>query len=298
MLLMNRFYRLAQHRLTRRRSRLGSALGGLALVLLLSSGLLNYTSYAATTAASAVVRGGGAALYTTPDGAELGALPGGTLVSAIGRSADLGWIVVQVRDGAAGWVPAAMLLTVDVASLPVMDTAESVSPIGAAPLPLPSITPTPMPTPTALPTPTPLPTTAPVASDETTQAQPAVAQPASTQSIMGIIAAPGADLLDAPGGASVTHLAPGLLVNVVARSDNSAWVLAQRRDDVSVQGWIATRELYLADVTRVPRLTADAETAQPETVQPNGATADRSGTVYVMVASDGERLNIRSGMHG
>lgn len=282
----------AQPMRVRRRRRLWTALGGLVFILLLSGGLLNRTSYAAATGASAVVRSGGANLYAAPDGAELDTLAGGTIVSAIGRSADLAWIVVQGQDGTAGWVPAAVLLTADIASLPVMDTAETASLAPDAPVSLSTVTPTPMPTPTALPTPTTLPTTTLVASDKTAQPQPAAAQPVPAQTIMGIVAASGADLLDAPDGTALARLTPGLLVNVVARSDDSAWVLAQRRDDVSVQGWIATHELYLADVTRV---TADAEAAQPETVQPDNAAADRSGTVYVTVASDGERLNIRSG---
>lgn len=282
----------AQPMRVRRRRRLWTALGGLVFILLLSGGLLNRTSYAAATGASAVVRSGGANLYAAPDGAELDTLAGGTIVSAIGRSADLAWIVVQGQDGTAGWVPAAVLLTADIASLPVMDTAETASLAPDAPVSLSTVTPTPMPTPTALPTPTTLPTTTLVASDKTAQPQPAAAQPVPAQTIMGIVAASGADLLDAPDGTALARLTPGLLVNVVARSDDSAWVLAQRRDNVSVQGWIATHELYLADVTRV---TADAEAAQPETVQPDNAAADRSGTVYVTVASDGERLNIRSG---
>ncbi|HXF60373.1 MAG TPA: hypothetical protein VNK95_02075, partial [Caldilineaceae bacterium] len=116
---------------------------------------------------------------------------------------------------------------------------------------------------------------------------------------LAIARATGALLLDAPDGAPLHQLEPGALVLLFARTADNGWVQAQRAHDPAQNGWIATSQLYLSNLAALPAMGVAAPAAGNE-----GAAASEANTpatesiarrLQVTVASDGDRLNIRSG---
>ncbi len=65
----------------------------------------------------------GADLYDRPQGSAHASLPAGAVLTAIGRSADGGWLLVQSED-AAGWAEIARLVIFDTAGLPVLPAGD------------------------------------------------------------------------------------------------------------------------------------------------------------------------------
>ena len=111
----------------------------------------------------------GARLYATPGGDQTGELPAGTVLTAVGRTADSLWVVVYNDAGVTGWVEVNEVVLFGIEELPVMvegsmpaaAEAPSAMPDNLLPTPtatpLATNTPTPSPTPTSTPTPTPTP---------------------------------------------------------------------------------------------------------------------------------------------
>lgn len=66
-----------------------------------------------------IVRSGGAQLMTAPDGDVVMVLATGDSLLATERTADSGWIYVQVKKGIDGWISADQTLTLNVKQLPV-----------------------------------------------------------------------------------------------------------------------------------------------------------------------------------
>ena len=77
----------------------------------------------------AVVGAQGADLYDMPDGAVAESLTAGATLTAIGRTADRLWIVVQTDTNHTGWVETQRIVIFGVEQLPVMPAEPAESPI-------------------------------------------------------------------------------------------------------------------------------------------------------------------------
>lgn len=245
---------------------------GLALIaILLSMGYFATVGYAAGSTSLVVVRGGGAVVMDAPDGSALATLTGGTVATALGRDATGDWIRVETQTGVTGWTASTTLLMADAASLPEMTATVELSSATPLSTPLPT---TPLPTPTE-------------------PAATVVASPAPSP--VGIVGVGGAALLSAPDGATLAHLPPGAMLDVLVRSDDGDWLLVQRREDPTTQGWVATPQLLVADLALIPT-PADASATPDILPTPDAAPAAASPQpVFVTVTAEGERLNIRRG---
>ena len=224
-----------------------------------------------STGALAIVGADDAQMVDAPGGAILATYRVGTVMDAVGRSADSAWVVVTADDGRTGWMEASQLVLFGLADLPV--TLDAVpAPAGpatsatAAALPSPTASPTPSPTPlpTATPTPSPTPTTAPT---------PTIASAQSSRSAqVGVTRGAGADLLDQPAGALIRRLSVGTAFSALARTPDGQWLYVLVGDDD--QGWLAKSAVVIFNTEALPVLGgAPQETgAEQPPVQP--ATSD------------------------
>lgn len=126
-----------------------AAAAALSLILALLIGLAQPgPAAAAATAATAVVRAGGVELLDAPGGRPILALPMGTRLDALGRSADCPtgpnakaeqcWLLVATRSGQTGWAPAERLVAFAIHNLPVQaaqpTASRSAEPVRSAPV--------------------------------------------------------------------------------------------------------------------------------------------------------------------
>ena len=81
-----------------------------------------------------IVGANGAQLYSTPGGDVVNTLTAGTVLTAVGRSADSLWVVVYNDNGVSGWVEVAEVVLFGLEQLPVMveGVAPAAQPTGAA----------------------------------------------------------------------------------------------------------------------------------------------------------------------
>jgi uncharacterized protein YraI len=217
----------------------------------------------------AVVGAQGADLYGSPNGVVARSLPAGTTVTAIGRSADNQWILVELDNGGAagpGWVEAHRLVVFGADQLPVMAAGEA--PVATAvastpaatrapteamtvdatmttatrsatatPVPAtatPTETATPLPTATATDTASPTPSPTPLPTNTPTPLPTNTLTPAlvaiTQNEVVAIVGAGGTDLLDAPDGAVVQQLALGAALTALGRNGDGEWLYVELSD--------------------------------------------------------------------
>ncbi|MCC6458561.1 MAG: PD40 domain-containing protein [Caldilineaceae bacterium] len=265
----------------------------------------------------AIVGAGGAHLYPTPGGESIRELTPGTVLTAIGRSADNLWVVVHNDGDIAGWMEVSEVVLFGIEQLPVMVEgalpAAAVTP-GAvtatspqAPVllptptatPLPTATPTPSPIPTATPTqpPTPTPTPSPVPTVVPTAAPTSV--PAVTAAGTGAIGSPaggasslvavvrggGAGLYDRPGGTETQQLPTGTAVTAWGRSTDGQWLVVTASSGAA--GWLQVADVVVFNIETLPVL--DSATGLPSATgaQENSApTAAQPGPTQSPVEED------------
>jgi hypothetical protein len=251
---------------------------------------------AAGAAILGVVNRVGAQVLSAPEGGDaVAALDLGTIVNALGRSADNQWVVVTTNDGATGWMAAADLVIFGLEDLPVMlgegaeGGAEQAAPtVPAAPAQLPTPTPRPpTPTPTPVPpTPTFTPTFTPVPPTPTFTATPvpptatppptravATERPAATRasssvgtpgrsgaSIVAVVGAQGAPLYASPGGETLRTLPVGTALNADARSADGAYLRV--RANGGATGWVDAARVVAFNAQSLP--VADGSAPAPE----------------------------------
>src|SRR5690606_24486049 len=76
----------------------------------------------------------------------------------------------------------------------------------------------------------------------------ALAQPAAGK--LAVVGAQGANLYDAPDGASVVSLAPGDTLTAVGRTGDNQWILVYMDD--STPGWIEASDLVVFGTEQLP----------------------------------------------
>jgi len=228
----------------------------------------------------AVVGASAASLYDAPDGAVLSTLPTGSVVTAIGRTADSQWVKVVSEQGDTGWVEVATIVAFGLSRLPVADratagpaaaTATLKAPAAGATATATAAPPTPTATPTLAPTktPTPVPPTAtPAPSPTPTAAAPtkpaAAANPAGVvKSVIAVVGGEGAELLTAPGGELVKSLGIADALTVTGRNAATDWLYATTADGVA--GWVPAKAVVSFGAEDLPVVGAEAVPAADAT---------------------------------
>jgi Tol biopolymer transport system component len=222
----------------------------------------------------AVVGANGAQLYTAPGGNVTQQLAAGKVLTAVGRSADNLWVVVQDDANLSGWVEVSQVVLFGMEQLPVMvegtvavpqataaqpgATAQQTAVLLPTPTasPLPTATFTPSPVPTATPTlpPTPTPTPSPMPSPTPLPAAPAAG--ASTaggeNSLVAVVRGGGADLYDKPGGTVTQQLPTGTALTAWGQSADGTWLVVVSASGAA--GWVQTDRLVAFDIESLPIL--------------------------------------------
>ena len=223
----------------------------------------------------AIVGATGAQLYAAPGGESLQSLTSGTVLTAVGRSADNLWVVVHNDADLAGWVEVSEVVLFGIEQLPVMvegtvpvpaatTSAQPAQP-GASPqspalmptataTPLPTATPTPSPIPTA--TPTPLPTATATATSLPTvppASSGASSAPAGGEnSLVAVVRGGGAALFDRPGGTETQQLATGTALTAWGRSEDGQWLVVVATSGEA--GWVQVANVVVFNVEVLPVL--------------------------------------------
>jgi uncharacterized protein YraI len=273
----------------------------------------------------AIVGASGARLYTSPGGEVVDTLAPGTVLTAVGRTADNLWVVAYNEAGAAGWAEVAEVVLFGLDQLPVMvegsaPPAPGTTPEADAPtvaLPTPTNTPpatatptaTPSPTPTMTPTPTPLPTATP---ETMLPARGSQAMPGMS-SLVAVVRGGGANLYDRPGGVPTQTLVTGTALTAWGRSSDNQWLVVTESSGAA--GWVRVEQVVVFNMTGLPVLdgselpsAAPAVAAQPTagTVVPMEEPRVSDATPVAPVTVDPQRvtatvsltesrLNIRTG---
>ncbi len=274
----------------------------------------------------AVVGLDGAALQDAPGGKTVAELSAGDVVTAVGRTEDSKYLQVEADRGQKGWVATSSVVVFGIDVLPVVEPPAPPTPTKApTPTPLP-----PTPTPTAMPTPTAAATAAPAATAAATTAEtPAAAATtadsadvATVDGVIGVVKGSGADLYDAPDGASTATLPGADAVTATGRDADGTWLMVTTLD--GTEGWMKAADLVIFGVDELPDMTAAeagavSERATPEvaesaavtttaTAESTAAATEVAETATAAPAADlpeasmtgianvsGARLNIRSG---
>lgn len=245
----------------------------------------------------AVVGAQGADLYDAPDGSVIESLTAGATLTAIGRTADSLWVVVETDDKGSGWVETKNIVIFGTDQLPVTaETAEqsptATSPADATSAETPAATavatkaatkaataapatPTRVPptaTPTAAPpTPTPAPPT-PTPVPPTPTPVPATATstplPGSPSEFIAVVGSAGAVLRSAPGGDEIRTLSTGTALSASGRTADNNSIFVALTDGAS--GWVDVQEVVVFNVKNLPVVDAEgaaaAETSTTDTV--------------------------------
>ena len=262
----------------------------------------------------AVVGAAGATLYAAPQGDELGALPLGTVLTAISRTADSTWIEVTTTEGDAGWVKKSEVVAFGLDKLPVSGSESSsaapaattaattaVATVPAKATTVPTATkapPTPTSAPTATavpPTPTPEPTATSVPPTPTlaptavstvapTQAPAAAKSSAGTaRSLVAVVGGAGAELYDIPNGQKLQDLPMAATLTAALRNPAGDWVFVTTSDGAS--GWTPVAGLVAFGLDQLPVLDVNGESAAA-----NSAAAGTAETVTGTVSVTGTEV--------
>lgn len=243
---------------------------------------------------TAIVSGRGATLWNT-DGTAVQTLVAGASLSTSSRSTDGQWLYVQSDSGASGWVAAADVIAVNVATLP----SESISLAPATPTAVPA-TATPAPTVAVAADASVAATKAEPAPVDVDQAANAPAAPvqvaanangrptvriATSSSALNVRAGPGMDyavITKAPTGAEYVSL---------SRNEAADWVQIEIGDTAYGFGWVAARYLFSAtainDLPVSTSIVAAPVAAAPVTAVNTGPTG-LSGKLVIQQAWGGD----------
>ncbi len=175
----------------------------------------------------------GADLYDRPQGSAHASLPAGAVLTAIGRSADGGWLLVQ-SEGAAGWAEIERLVIFDTAGLPVLPAGDERLVVQVAPEYAPVAPPDAAsaiqeagedaPTPEAAPVPAAIITATVITEDAR----------------LNVRAGPGS------GYAIVTKADPGEQFIALARSADDAWIMVALPATADGFGWVSAEFVALS----------------------------------------------------
>lgn len=266
-------------------------------------------AYAQSQGRLAVVGAQGTDLYDTPDGAVLVSLTPGATLTAVGRTADSLWVVVETDDNTSGWVETKSIVIFGTDQLPVTTDTPAQSPtatpanatpgattaateaatVAATPVPP---TPTRVPptaTPTAIPpTPTPVPPTPTPVPPTPTPVPPtatAAALLGAQSELMAVVSSAGATLRTTPDGEAVRTLATGTALSASGRTADSSALFVTVADDAS--GWVDVQDVVVFNVKSLPVLesTAGAVTADDAVTATQGVTTTVAVTTAVDVSA-------------
>ena len=246
----------------------------------------------------AVVGAQGADLYDAPNGSVVESLTAGATLTAIGRTADSLWIVVESDEQGSGWVETKSIVIFGTDQLPVIAETPAQSPTATPPAdataaetpaataatkaatavpPTPTRVP-PTATPTAVPpTPTPVPPT-PTPVPPTPTPVPATATstplPGSPAEFIAVVGSDGAVLRSTPAGDEIRTLSTGTALSASGRTADSNEIFVALTDGTS--GWVAVTDVVVFNVKNLPVVdTTGAAVADP------GATTAVTTTVAV-----------------
>ena len=183
----------------------------------------------------AVAGAQGVDLYDRPQGTAYSALPAGAVMSALGRSEDGGWLLVQAQD-TAGWAETARLVIFDTALLPVFPASDQ--PLLASN----GLEPTPV-----LPAAEPGAGEAKATSEPVAEAAPITATVTTEDSRLNVRAGPGSAYN------IVVKVNSGDQFTALARSRDGAWVQIALPDEADGLGWVSSEFVELsAPLTDLP----------------------------------------------
>lgn len=226
----------------------------------------------------AVVGAQGAELYDLPDGAVVEALTPGATLTAVGRSADSLWVIVQTDGKQTGWVETQAIVIFGTDQLPVVletpaqsptatpaanataaegttatsaaTTVATTAPTAVLPTPTPvppTATPLPTATPTAVPpTPTPVPPT-PTPVPPTATATTLVS---GRTELIAVVGSAGAALRTTPDGETLRTLATGTALTAIGRTTDSNTLFVRTTDGAT--GWVDVTEVVVFNVRNLP----------------------------------------------
>jgi len=205
----------------------------------------------------------GADLYDRPQGSAHAALPAGAVLTAIGRSADGGWLLVQSED-AAGWAETARLVIFETAGLPVL-------PAGNEGLVVEGLV--------AQASPEDDPAASPVAASEIQEAGEGASTPEAAPIQAAIITATvitedaRLNVRAGPGSgyAIVTKADPGEQFIALARSAGDAWIMVALPATADGFGWVSAE--FVALSAPPAGLPVSDETGSADTVTEVAMTA-------------------------
>lgn len=221
----------------------------------------------------AVVGAQGADLYDAPDGTVLDSLTPGATLTAVGRTADSLWVVVQTDDGASGWVETKSIVIFGTDQLPVMAETPAQSPTAtplvnttapvttAATTAATTVSPTPTSvpptaTPTSVPpTPTPVPPTPTAVPPTPTPVPPtatATPLPGAQSALIAVVSSNGAILRTTPGGDALQTLATGTALSASGRTADDSALFVTITDGTT--GWVNVTEVVVFNVKNLPVL--------------------------------------------
>lgn len=256
--------------------------------------------------APAVAGSKGARLYVLPGGDVRRNLPPGTVITAVGRSEDNLWIVVQMPNLESGWVQIDEIVLYDVDKLPILlednevesapqAEAQSASAgIEATATPIASLPPTP--------------------EQQATETLISSSPQSGQLSLVAVVLVANAGLYDQPGGTLLEQLAAGIVVAASARTQDSEWLWVAVPSGTT--GWIQIADVVITNVNAlpvqepattgsvppasapIPDSSTPPASSSEESVPPSdqkGATPSPSNPVIATVIQIDSRLNIRSG---
>ncbi|MEZ4729030.1 MAG: SH3 domain-containing protein [Caldilineaceae bacterium] len=233
----------------------------------------------------AVVGAQGADLYDLPDGAVVEALTPGATLTAVGRTADSLWVIVQTDDKQTGWVETQAIVIFGTDQLPVVLETPAQSPTAtseanvtategatATNAATTAVPPTPTPVP---PTATPLPTATPTAVPPTpTPVPPTATIPVSGQTeLIAVVGSAGTALRTTPDGETLRTLSTGTALTAIGRTTDSNTLFVRTTDGAS--GWVDVTEVVVFNVRNLPVRDASAAAsaaAADEVTQPATTT--------------------------
>lgn len=266
-------------------------------------------AHAQSTGRLAVVGAQGADLYDAPNGSVVESLTAGATLTAIGRTADSLWVVVETDDQGSGWVETKSIVIFGTDQLPVSAETPAQSPTATQPADAtvaetPAATaaatkaatkaatavpptPTPVPptaTPTAVPpTPTPVPPT-PTPVPPTPTPVPATATstplPGSPSEFIAVVGSAGAVLRSTPDGEEIRTLSTGTALSASGRTADNNAIFVALTDGAS--GWVDVKAVVVFNVKNLPVVdAAGAETVATSATDAVTMTATLTASVEV-----------------
>lgn len=259
----------------------------------------------------AVVGAQGADLYDAPDGSVVESLTAGATLTAVGRTADTLWVVVETDDQGSGWVETQSIVIFGTDQLPVMLETPAQAPTATQPAeatvagtpaataaatkavtkaatavpPTPTLAP-PTATPTALPpTPTPVPPTPTPVPPTPTPVPPTATTAAlssATTELIAVVGSAGAALRTTPTGDEIRTLSTGTALSASGRTADSSALFVTLTDGTN--GWVDVKAVVVFNVKNLPVLDTQGSATTENATE--SATEAVTTTVAVTTSAD------------